>query len=330
MRPARWRKLKMNASKVVFALIMVAILFSGSVVAVFVYTNLQNGRIVHISVMMDRPSYSAGENVTFKLIDNTPDIEFNLSDPNSSPQNIVFGSGEINIVRIPDDVDPDTVVTDLSDENRFQRQLSTELSVATVHYGYFNSQEAPKNMTWDGTIAVHSPLVEDISYTTATTGYYVIVPNFLSAADHRVHFDVDRGAIFYYDSLDARVNITNNPDHNVTTRLLLGAPPGTVGDLTCELFTDFQYTEFPATNTSSTTVLKSDNYHNETLILTPGNDVLRTIVYEAKIPDHGEKVGGTTSFQMAFFHALLVTPVGNYTFGFGGTWDGAWEHVYQY
>ncbi|HEY3419453.1 MAG TPA: hypothetical protein VGK23_02785 [Methanomassiliicoccales archaeon] len=320
----------MNAEKVFFTLILVIILISGWVTALFVYDSIQNSRIIHLAVKVDRPSFEAGENVTFKLIDNTPDIKFNATDPNNSPQSITIGMGEINIVKIPDNIDLDTVVEDLSNKNAINRYFHPEFNVATIHYEYFDSNEKSKNMSWDGAITEYRPFNRDFSPTQATSGYYVIVPNFLGATGHRVELDAPQGAIFYYHGLDAKFNITNDPDHSITVRLSLGAPPEAMGVLKVELFTDFQYTKFPIGNISRTTMLERDHYHNETLVLTPGMDTLRTIVYDVRIPDHGERFGDAFSFQAANFDAMLVTSFGNYTFGTSGIWNGGWENNYQY
>ena len=58
----------MKVSRLAAILIVIGIMISASVV-VFVYGMVQNNRIALISVRADKPSYGAGENVTFQLID---------------------------------------------------------------------------------------------------------------------------------------------------------------------------------------------------------------------------------------------------------------------
>ena len=174
-------------------------------------------------------------------------------------------------------------------------------------------------------IMAHNEFTGGISSFPANNGYYVILPDFLYASSHRIQFNIDRGAIFHYSGLNAGINITNNPSNNVTVKLSLGAPPGTTGNLTCQLYSNFQYTEFPTGNITETTVFPRSHYHNESLVLASGSDVIRTMLFEAKVPDHGDPAGDDTSFQFAYFDALLVTPVVNYTFGFNGIWNGGWE-----
>ncbi len=323
-------KNRMNTVRLIVALILVGILIIGFEAALFVNGFGHDGRTAHISVHVDKHSYDAGENVTFKLIDKTPGVEFNVTEPNGSPLYHFNCQGEIDIIKIPDDIDPDMAMADLSNENLFFRRIGTDIPVATVNYGYFNDRESPKNMSWNGITSVPNTLNADVSITMATSGYYVILPKFSGASDRKIQFDLDREAIFYYSSMEAKINITNNPDNNVTVRLQLGMPPGMIGDQVCELFSDFRYAEFPAHDFINMTNPKVDNYHNETLVLTPGNNTLRTIVFEVKIPDYGEGAGDGVVFQTVFFEALLVTPVGNCTFGFNGIWNGGWQHVQQY
>jgi hypothetical protein len=320
----------MRVEKLVLVLLLVTLLITSSVAAVFVYNSMENGRIVHISVRTDKTYYDAGEKVTFKLIDNNPNIEFNVTDPNNSPQNIMINRVVINIFKIPDDMNLDQVVTDLSNNNQLWEHLQTETGLITVHYDYFSSQETPKSMSWDGMITVHNTLSEDVLYLPATSGHYVIVPNFLGASDHQIKFNIDRGAIFYYNSLNAGINITNNPDNNVTVKLSLGAPPGTNGNLTCELYSNFDYSGSPPSNLTNMTVPNGNHYHNETIVLASGSETTRTLVFDVQIPDDGEPAGGGRSFPGVIFEALLVTPVGNYTFGFNGIWKEGWVEVQQY
>jgi hypothetical protein len=164
----------------------------------------------------------------------------------------------------------------------------------------------------------------------ATSGYYAIVPNFLYATNHVIHFNIDEGAIFYYDGLNAGINITNNPNSNVKIGLALGTPPGTTGNLTCELFTDFTYTEYPNPFLPNATIPNGNHYHNQTVTLKSGINTDISFDIDVKIPDHGEKAGDGTMFQGAYFYALLVTPFSNYTFGLNGYWNGGWMGVQQY
>ena len=83
----------MNVRKIIEVLVIAAFLIIGSSVAVFVYNTMQDDRIAYISVKTDKISYDAGENVTFKLIGNTPDIEFNVTDPGNGPKRVVKAWG---------------------------------------------------------------------------------------------------------------------------------------------------------------------------------------------------------------------------------------------
>jgi hypothetical protein len=201
-------------------------------------------------------------------------------------------------------------------------------SLATIHYDYFNSCDGPLKLSWNGTIDVRNTFTNGSVYVPATSGYYMIEPNFQSVSGHHIVFMLDKNAIFYYNSLKAAVNIINHPNNNVTIELALQAPPGTVGGITCDLFSDFQYYFNLGGNSS---IPNRDHYYNETgIVLTADQEVDRTITFDIAIPNFGYPSDGGYSNTEANFEALLVTTSGNYVFGFSGEWYGGWTHVTQY
>jgi hypothetical protein len=107
--------------------------------------------------------------------------------------------------------------------------------------------------------------------------------------------------------------------------LTLTAPPGWSGNMTVQLYSNLDYPEIaePAVGNASNFVW--NHFHNETLVLDSTTPNIRTIVFNVKVPDNGE------TSQTVFFDALLVTPIGNYTFGFNGNWwNGGWMGMNQY
>ena len=312
--------------KMVWAVVLVAMLVIGSLVALFVFTTLDNGRIAYISVKTGKSSYDAGENVTFQLIDNTPDIEFNVTDQNDTPGHITYSMGSINIVKIPDGIDPGWVSKNLlANDNLASDPFRADTPVASVHYGYFSNEHTPLDLSWDGKICSYNTFTDGSTYFPATSGYYLVLPDFRYAASHQIIFKIDQNAIFHYGGLGAGIYMTMNPNHNVTVTLRLATPPGTSGNLTADLFSNLRYPEISGQTVGGHVIIVSDHYHNETIMLDSTADTIRTIVFDVKVPDDGN------TSQTVFFEALLVTPAGNFTFGYSGNWwNGGWMGMGQY
>jgi hypothetical protein len=130
----------MRRDKRLLVLLLVAVLITGSVLAVFVYSIVQANSAASFSVRTDRMIYNAGENVTFKLIVNTPGTDFNITDPSLGPFTYYHGRGVISIIKIPDYVSVDEAIEDLHVENLMMKRIQTYSSLATVTYGYFDSK----------------------------------------------------------------------------------------------------------------------------------------------------------------------------------------------
>ena len=119
--------------------------------------------------------------------------------------------------------------------------------------------------------------------------------------------------------------MTVNPNNNVTVKLRLTSPPGTAGNLNAELFSNLRYPETGEPTVGNVTVIVSNHFFNDTVVIDPTVNNISTIVFNVKVPDNGE------ISQTIFFDALLVTSIGNYTFGFNGNWwNGGWEGMNQY
>ena len=234
--------------------------------------------------------------------------------------------GTINIVRIPDGIDPDWVVDHLLlNEDLSTKPFLGESSLATIHYDYFNGKQSPLNMSWDGRIEVSNIFTEDATSFPATSGNYLVLPDFQYSTGHQVQFKIDRDAIFHLDGLVAGINMTNYPNNNVSVALTLTPPPGTVGNITAELHSNLLYPEISGPSVGNITNIRWNHFHNETVVLVTAAQSITTIVFDVKVPDNGE------TSQTVFFDALLVTPSGNCTFGFNGNWwNGQWLGINQY
>ncbi len=311
----------------ILVLIVVVLLVSGAVLSVFVYNVIQSKRVASVSVRTDKMVYNAGEDVTFQLVDNTPCIDFNVTDPSSLGLNYANGHGQINIVKIPEAVSLDTAIRELLAENIIFPSIRSDSYLATIHYRYFDSKHAPLNLSWDGMILENSAFTK--GPTPATSGYYAILPDFRYLPGVHIDFHLDRGAIFYYNSLNAGINITNNPDRNVSVKLTLGTVPGTVAVQSADLHTNFYFIENSQSFVPNGTIPNGNHYHNQSVILTPGIDMEVSFVLDVKVPDNGENAGGTW-FSTIYFTGLLITPSGNYSFGLNGTWKEGWKELQQY
>jgi len=302
-------------------------LVATSVIALSINTSIQDNRVAYITVKVDKVSYDAGENITFQLASITEGVDFNITDQGNE-----YGSnsGGVNIIGIPDTMDPYELLDDAAsiyDLNRMLLWGANEL--ATIHYGYFNSTDGPLTLSWNGTARVHSLVNYTYSFYTATSGYYLIVPDLEMAQDEHLVFVLDENAIFYYNSMDVLIDITNNPDTNVTVDLSLKAPSGTDGNMVCDIYTTLQYHDYTDENSSY-----QDSFHmyNQTGVVITADQAVHVIfTHSARIPDHGyPEEGGGVSYSFLNFEGTIVTPSGNYTFYFTGRWDGGWEDVAQY
>ncbi|MDD1772753.1 MAG: hypothetical protein LUQ09_07515, partial [Methanomassiliicoccales archaeon] len=304
-------------------LVVAIIIIAASALSYSIYQTIEDNRVAYITVKVDKESFSAGENVTFRLEAVSKDVEFNVSDPGA----LYGGSyGGVNIYRIPDVVDPD----DLFDGTLSIHQLNFDSfygdSPTRVHYDYFDSDEGPLEMSWNGSMLVHDRIFAGASYQPATSGYYLIVPDLEMAYDDHVVCILDESAVFYYDSFDLKLDIVNNPDTNITVTMSMQASPGTVGEMACDLYTEMYYHYY-----EEGVDLDPNHPHNETgFVITADSWTNLTFTFDVAVPDHGYPEDGGASFTDVQFYGTLVTPLGNYTFYFSAFWNGGWEDVSQY
>jgi|WetSurMetagenome_2_1015567.scaffolds.fasta_scaffold135854_2 hypothetical protein len=314
----------MRIKRKYLALAVAIIIIAASAISYSVYQSIEDNRVAYITVKVDKESFSAGENVTFRLEAITEDVEFNVTDPGA-----VYGSnnGGVNIYRIPDVIDPD----DLFDGTFSIYQLNFDFfygdSPTRIHYDYFDSEEGPLEMSWNGSKSIYDRIFTVSSYQPATSGYYLIAPDLEMAYDDHLVCILDESAVFYYDSMDLKLDIVNNPDTNVTVTISMQASPETSGDVTCDLYTELHYYNHHEDSTDQ------DPYHphNETGIVISADEWTNiTFTFDVDIPDHGYQEDEGVSYSDVEFYGTLVTPLGNYTFYFSGRWNGGWEDVTQH
>lgn len=101
------------------------------------------------------------------------------------------------MVRIPSDVDPAEVVTNVSLLSQFS---SWDRGYAILPIGSFNSTGEPLELSWNGTILVGNDLVNGTKWVKATSGHYLLYPRLQWSYGHATKFMLDDDAVFYYDS----------------------------------------------------------------------------------------------------------------------------------
>lgn len=315
--------MRMRIKRKYLALVVAIILIAASAISYSVYQTIEDNRVAYITVKVDKESFSAGENVTFRLEAVSKGVEFNITDPGAVNGD---NSGGVNIYRIPDGIDPD----DLFDGTYSIYQLNYDFldgaSPTMVHYDYFDSEEGPLEIIWNGSMWVYDHIFGGLSYQPATSGYYLIVPDLEMAYDDHVVCILDKSAVFYYDSFDLKLDIVNNPDTNITVTMSIQASPGTEGEVSCDLYTELTYYHNE----------EDDEYdpqypHNETgLTITADSWTNLTFTFDVAVPDHGYQEGDSAYFSGVQFYGTLVTSLGNYTFYFSAFWNGGWEDITQY
>jgi len=312
--------------------IFVAVMLIGTVYASFaVYSSFQDDRVVYLTVEADKKVFGSSENVTFRLASLRDDYEFDLVDEYYESEGVQYGG--IDIFKLSDLTDLETYFDDplIMEDLRVRAEFYP--FTAKIHFDHFSSEDGPLHLSWNGTVAVDewSESGHSFIYYPATSGHYIIVPSQTVdfASDDHV-FIIDEKAIFYYDSLDANIDAVNHPYDNVTYELTMRAPPGTVGEVTCDLHATLDYPGDPLELGDEVRM-----YWNETgVTLSTDMDTVRTLVFNISLPDQGYPNPIETSWpavcSTVFFDAFLTTSNGEYHFGFWGEWEGGWINVMQY
>jgi len=258
-----------------------------ALLASWVVGSVQGTRIAYVGVRADKTDYAMGENVTFSLMPLTEDVQFTVSGD--------YGQAGVYIVRLPDDIDPDTYLDDSSTINNIANHMGGS-GVPSVPIPVYNSTGEPLRMSWNGTLPIYGSEGRQI-WAQVTAGYYVLYPSYHWVYGHATKFMLDRSSIFHLDGLSVKYNISVDASA-CTVQTELSLPEG--AEPMSGLFTTVVPNNSASYNDTTT-------YHNETLDLRPGEATTVTIAY-ARDPWSGQ----TSASMSAFFISGGTT----YAFGF--------------
>ncbi|MFB3787995.1 MAG: hypothetical protein ACE15F_16680 [bacterium] len=198
----------MRIKRVYLALIVIILVVITAAISSIAYANVQSGRIAYVGVHVDRSSYQAGDNVTFRLVPLTKGVDFDVT---------FIPSSGMQIVRIPDAMGPDGF---LADPQALSKVYSYGYGggLASVPVERYDSRGPSPVLSWNGTIFVYNDYLLDNAtgrnqqWMTANSGYYLVVPPPFSSTGHHVQFMLDRSSIFYYQGFQASMNFTRGTD----------------------------------------------------------------------------------------------------------------------
>ncbi|MBI0582794.1 MAG: hypothetical protein ISF22_01055 [Methanomassiliicoccus sp.] len=277
----------MRLKKQYLALIVVVMLVLTGLLASWIVGSVQGAKVAYVAVRADKSEFGMDENVTFSLVPLSQDVQFTVSGEHDS--------AGVYIVRLADDIDPDTYLDDSNAvQNISVRARSDHEPVIPIPR--YNSSGEPMRMSWNRTIPQYDAERGGYVWYKATEGTYLLYPVYQWEYGHATKFMLERASIFHLDGL--RVDHDISLDDSVfTVRTEFSLPEG-AGPMS-GLFTTI-LPRNPDTFNSTMT------YHNETVELVPGQTTTVTITY----PASGSYGPVTTSMS-----AFLI--VGDITYAFG-------------
>lgn len=315
------------------AIIVAGIIVGTAVLCAFVYLQIENDRVVYLTVEADKNAFSSNENVTFHLVSLSRHREFELVDAGDGNEPSPTYGG-INIWKVPDRVDLEALFDDpMIMWDYFDNRGEFYPFTGKVHFDRFSSEDGSLQVSWNGTVTTDDYSGESprYNYHPATSGHYIIVPTQrYDFANEDYTFIIDQNAIFYYDSLDAGIEMANEPGENVTYELTMRAPPGTPGEMAGDLYATLAYPG-DRFNVNDDIML----YLNETgIVLTGDADTLFNLSFNISILEQGNP-GAVWPFTSlldpeVYLDAVLVTVEGVYHFGMWVQWKGGMTYVFQY
>jgi hypothetical protein len=210
-----WKVGKMRLKKKYQAVIVAVMIILTAVLASFIVSSVQGTRIAYVAVSADKSSYSYGENITFNLKPLSQGVQFTVS--GTSPNE------GVRIIRIPDWVDPDKLLSDYSMMSNLT-MWGSRSTQTVVPIPQFNSTGDAMALFWNGTISTYDRDSNGLLWGQATAGYYILYPYYNWMYGHTVKFMLDRSSIFYYDSLKVDFNVTSKT--NITIDVDMTLPEG--------------------------------------------------------------------------------------------------------
>ncbi len=313
------------------AIIIVIMSLACSLTAFVAYESVQRNRLGYIVIEVDKRAFTSGEDVTFRLVSLTGNAKFNITDRWYMDHEDERDRG-FDMVRVPDVVSPETFLDDLSALD-YLRAHSTFIPIGRAFFDHFDSRDGSIQIVWNGTVVTEGWNANGsyLSYGPAVSGHYVIVPRSSWSSDLKVSFVINERSMFYYDSLGVGIEPVNHPDDNLTIGLFLRAPPGTIGDMTCDLNLSL------STSATRSSPRRADCIYGggQGIALSAEQDAVRNLVFNISIPDHGYSPSGDDEFMNRYFSPVIIavvltTNLDTYVTGLSATWDGGWVYDYQY
>ncbi|MDW5562022.1 MAG: hypothetical protein SA339_02260 [Methanomassiliicoccus sp.] len=266
---------------------MAAMVILAALLASWVVGTVQGSKVAYVAVRADKTEYNIGENVTFSLVPLSQDVQFTVTGD--------YGQSGVYIVRLPDNIDPDTYLDDPNVVSNLSHS-SHGNGVTAVPIPQYNSTGEPLRLSWNGTIESYND--GSMKWDRATAGYYLLYPVYSWQYGHSAKFMLERASIFHLDGLSVRFNISlDSSVFTIRTDLYLPQGSESMTGLFTTIVPNYSY----SFNTTT-------NYHNETLELRPGETTTVTITYPGQDSSY-EPV--TTSM----FARFIVGDTA-YTFGF--------------
>jgi hypothetical protein len=260
-------------------------------------------RVAYVAVRADKSEYAMGENVTFSLVPLTQDLQFTVSGDS--------GQAGVYIIRLADDVDPDTFLDDADAIYDLGNGMYSGGGVV-VPIPQYNTTGEPLRLSWNGTIVQYNTGEQTVVQDRATAGYYILYPSYSWQYGHVTKFMLERASIFHLGGPAVRCNVSYESSM-FTVRTEITMPDGT--ESTTGLFT----TVVPNyTNRYNGTT----EWYNQTVDLAPGAMTTITFSYPGPDPAYGP---ATTSMI-----ARLIIGDETYVFGFTPTmiYDGNESEVH--
>lgn len=270
------------------AIIIVTMIVITALLASWIVGSVQGARVAYVAVKADKSDFAMGENVTFSLVPLTQDLQFTVSGDS--------GQAGVYIVRLADDVDPDTYLDDPGALYNISSGMYSG-GGTVVPIPQYNSTGEPLRLSWNGTMAQYDTAKQTLVWDRATAGNYMLYPSYSWQYGHATKFMLDRASIFHLGGPEVRFNITYESSTFIV-RTDITMPDG--GGPASGLFTTVvpNYRDYSAPTA----------YHNETVNLVPGGTTTVVLSYPGPDSAYGPP---TTSMV-----ARLIIGDTAYVFGF--------------
>jgi len=221
-----------------------------------------------------------------------------------------YGQGGVYIIRLADDVDPDTFLDDPGVIYNISNNMYSGGGMV-VPIPQYNSTGEPLRMSWNGTMIQYDTARQMLVWDQATAGNYILYPSYSWQYGHVTKFTLDRSSIFHLGGPSVRFNISyESTIFTIRTEITLpdGAEPMS------GVFTTVVPNQADRFN-------ETTDYYNETVDLVPGAATVVTFSY----PGPDQSYGPATTSMVA----RLIVGDGSYVFGFTPTivYNGSQQEV---